>query len=205
MAYGAQWVLKVAMKFQTNCNFVAIYMKAIVMKQNIFEPLNLVCKTVLTFMVMVVAGCGQGLPATVAVTGEVTYKGAPVEGANVVFGRGSRSVQLGEIAISTTDSNGRFEMISHFGGQASKPGVIPGEYRVTVSKYMPPPSMTMAQYEKLASAAKKAGETGEMVPIDKQPPPLVDMFPPHYAVSEKSNLKANVTSAGPNNFKFALD
>ena len=205
MEYGAQWVLKVAMKFQTDCNFVVIYMKAIVMKQNIFEPLNLVCKTVLTFMVMVVAGCGQGLPATVAVTGEVTYKGAPVEGANVVFGRGSRSVQLGEIAISKTDSNGRFEMISHFGGQASKPGVIPGEYRVTVSKYMPPPNMTMAQYEKLASAAKKAGETGEMVPIDKQPPPLVDMFPPHYAVSEKSNLKANVTPAGPNNFKFALD
>ena len=200
-----QWVLKVAMKFQTDCNFVVIYMKAIVMKQNILKPMNLVCKTVLTFMVMVVAGCGQGLPATVAVTGEVTYKGAPVEGANVVFGRGSRSVQLGEIAISTTDSNGRFEMISHFGGQASKLGVIPGEYRVTVSKYMPPPNMTMAQYEKLASAAKKAGETGEMVPIDKQPPPLVDMFPPHYAVSEKSNLKANVTPAGPNNFKFALD
>ena len=90
MEYGAQWVLKVAMKFQTNCNFVVIYLKAIVMKQNIFEPLNLVFKTVLTFMVMVVAGCGQGLPATVAVTGEVTYKGAPVEGANVVFGRGSR-------------------------------------------------------------------------------------------------------------------
>ena len=178
-------------------------MKAIVMKQNIFEPLNLVCKTVL--MVMVLAGCGQGLPATVAVTGEVTYKGTPVEGANVVFGRGSRSVQLGEIAISKTDGNGHFEMISHFDGQASKPGLIPGEYRVTVSKYMPPPNMTMAQYEKLASAAKKAGETGEMVPIDKQPPPLVDMFPPHYAVSEKSNLKANVTSVGPNNFKFALD
>ena len=102
-------------------------MKAIVMKQNIFEPLNLVCKTVLTFMVMVVAGCGQGLPATVAVIGEVTYKGAPVEGANVVFGRGSRSVQLGEIAISKTDGNGLFEMISHFDGQASKPGLIPGE------------------------------------------------------------------------------
>ena len=56
-----QWVLKVAMKFQTNCNFVVIYMKAIVMKQKIFEPLNLVCKTVLTFMVMVVAGCGGWL------------------------------------------------------------------------------------------------------------------------------------------------
>ncbi len=180
-------------------------MKAIVMKQKIFTPLNLVCKTVLLFMFMVAAGCGQGLPATVAVTGEVTYKGVPVEGANVVFGRGSRSVQLGELAISKTDSNGRFEMISHFGGQASKPGVIPGEYRVTVSKYIPPPNMTMAQYEKLASAAKKAGETGEMVPVDKQPPPLVDMFPPQYSVSDKSNLKANVTTAGPNNFKFALD
>lgn len=180
-------------------------MKAIVMKQKIFTPLNLVCKTVLMFMFMVVAGCGQSLPATVAVTGEVTYKGVPVEGANVVFGRGSRSAQLGEIAISKTDSNGRFEMISHFGGQASKPGVIPGEYRVTISKYVPPSNMTMAQYEKLESAAKKAGETGEMVPIDKQPPPLVDMFPPQYSVSDKSNLKANVTPAGPNNFKFALD
>ena len=86
MAYGAQWVLKVAMKFQTNCNFVAIYMKAIVMKQNIFEPLNLVCKTALMLMMMVVAGCGQGLPATVAVTGEVTYKGAPVEGQMLFLG-----------------------------------------------------------------------------------------------------------------------
>lgn len=204
MESGAQWALKAVMKFPANYSFL-INMKAIVMKQKILTPLNLVCKTVFISMFMAVAGCGQGLPATVAVTGEVTYKGAPVEGANVVFGRGSRSVQLGEIAISKTDSNGRFEMVSHFGGQASKPGVVPGEYRVTVSKYIPPPNMTMAQYEKLASAAKKAGETGEMVPLDKQPPPLVDMFPPQYAVSDKSNLKANVTPAGPNNFKFALD
>jgi hypothetical protein len=204
MESGAQWALKAVMKFPANYSFL-INMKAIVMKQKILTPLNLVCKTVFISMFMAVAGCGQGLPATVAVTGEVTYKGAPVEGANVVFGRGSRSVQLGEIAISKTDSNGRFEMVSHFGGQASKPGVVPGEYRVTVSKYIPPPNMTMAQYEKLASAAKKAGETGEMVPVDKQPPPLVDMFPPQYAVSDKSNLKANVTPAGPNNFKFALD
>ena len=204
MESGAQWALKAVMKFPANYSFL-INMKAIVMKQKILTPLNLVCKTVFISMFMAVAGCGQGLPATVAVTGEVTYKGAPVEGANVVFGRGSRSVQLGEIAISKTDSNGRFEMVSHFGGQASKPGVVPGEYRVTVSKYIPPPNMTMAQYEKLASAAKKAGETGEMVPVDKQPPPLVDMFPPQYAVSDKSNLKANVTPVGPNNFKFALD
>lgn len=174
-------------------------------KQKLILTLRIVYKALPMFLILVAISCGQGLPATVSVTGEVTYKGAPVEGANIVFGRGSRSVGLGEIALSKTDEAGRFELISHFGGQASKPGMIPGDYEVTISKYMPPPNMTMAQYQKLADAAMKAGETGEMVPIDKQPPPLIDMFPPHYAVSGKSKLKATVTLSGPNHLKLALD
>jgi hypothetical protein len=150
-------------------------------------------------------GCGSGHPATVFVSGDVTYKGQPVEGANVVLGRGSRSVALGEIAIGKTDAKGHFELTSHFAGQASGRGAVPGDYEVTISKLVPPPGMTQAQYQALVDAANKIGETGGTVPPGKEPPPMVEMFPPQYSVSGKSKLKATITPSGPNELKFPLD
>lgn len=163
--------------------------------------LRAVCLTSVALMI----GCGPSYPATVAVSGVVTYQGAPVEGANVILGRGTRSVASGEIAIGKTDSNGRFELTSHFAGQASSSGAVPGDYEVTISKLVPPPGMSQAQYQAMVDAANKIGETGGMVPPGSEPPPLVEMLPPHYSATGKSRLKATIDPKGPNDLKFELD
>ncbi|MBA4189289.1 MAG: hypothetical protein C0467_14935 [Planctomycetaceae bacterium] len=157
------------------------------------------------FSLMVIAGCGPKYPATVPVTGQVTQGGIPVEGATVTFTRGSGGLTEGETAIGKTDAKGRFELITHFGPQTSAQGVVPGDYEVIISKHVPPPGMTQSQYDAMVAFANKVGETGGMVPADKQPPPLVEKFPEHYSGRGKSRLKASVPEKGPVELTFTLD
>ena len=111
----------------------------------------------------------------------------------------------GELALGKTDSEGHFNLTSHFAGEASSSGVVPGDYEVTISKMVPPPGMTMAQYQALADAAKAMGESGAMVPANKRPPLLVEMLPSQYSMSGKSKLKAAISASGSNELKFELD
>jgi hypothetical protein len=82
---------------------------------------------------LLISGCNKGgekLP-TVPVTGTVTYKGSPVEGATVSLiakqpdGRG---------ASGTTDSQGQFKLETFVGGNNMLAGAMPGDYSVTVRK-----------------------------------------------------------------------
>jgi hypothetical protein len=157
------------------------------------------------FGVLAFAGCGPKFPETVVVTGRVTQGGAPVEGALVTLTRGSGGLSGGELASGKTNADGRFELVTHFGPQNSAPGAVPGEYEVIVSKHVPPPGMTQAQYDAMVANATKIGETGAMVPKDQQPPPLVEKFPEHFSTRGKSRLKANIPAKGPVELNFALD
>ena len=149
-------------------------------------------------------GCGSKLPATKPVTGTVTYLGQPLEGATVMFGRDSRDIAKGELAIAKTDAQGRFALTTHFGSETDAKGVVAGEYEVTISKLVPPPGISPAAYQAMVDAANKVGETGGMLPPDKQPPALVELLPERYSVSGKSQLTAKVTPEGPNDFPFDL-
>ena len=149
-------------------------------------------------------GCGTKLPATKEVTGTVLYLGQPVEGATVMFGRDSRDIAKGELAIGKTDAQGRFALSTHFGSETDAKGVVAGEYEVTISKLVPPPGISPAAYQAMVDAANKVGETGGMLPPDKQPPALVELLPERYSVSGKSQLTATVTPEGPNDFPFDL-
>lgn len=151
------------------------------------------------------AGCGSKLPATASTTGTVLYRGEPVEGAVVVFSRGSGKLAEGEMALGKTDAKGRFQLTTHVGGQTDVKGATPGEYQVTISKRVPPPGMSQSEYQALVDAAQKANEAGPAPPNAKQPPELVEQFPPRYSVLGKSELKANVTAKGPNDFQFKLE
>jgi hypothetical protein len=162
-----------------------------------------ICKPLLLLGCISLAGCGGGHPSTVAVSGKVTHEGKAVGGANVVLSRGGGDISKGEVAIGKTDANGRFELTTHFAGQSAARGAVPGSYKVTISKPVPPEGMTQERYQELVDNAKKVGETGAMVPPDQQPPPTTEQFP-DYAVKEKTPLTAEVRAGQKNELELAV-
>jgi hypothetical protein len=71
-------------------------------------------------------GCSSGsISGTVPVSGKVSYKGAPVEGAIVTF----IPEDTGRTATATTGGGGVFSLTT-----LDAPGAMPGKYKVTVDK-----------------------------------------------------------------------
>jgi hypothetical protein len=137
-----------------------------------------------TFLVIlfgaILAGCDSSPagPETVAVTGTVTFRGSPVEGANVIFQPLDESDStLASQAV--TDRNGRFELTTHVGAGKFKPGIVPGKYAVTITKL-------------------------DTASISSTAAPPKNMLPQKYANSNTSGLTANVSSAESNGFNFSL-
>ena len=75
-------------------------------------------------------GCQDGptKPDTFAVSGKVTYKGKPVEGATVVLVADSAD---GQGAVANTDADGNYS-VGTFG---DADGAVAGSYKVKVFKY----------------------------------------------------------------------
>ncbi len=79
--------------------------------------------TILLFALL--AGCGDGRPQRVVVTGTVRYNGTPVEGAHVMFTpTGARP------ASARTDAEGRFELRTFDPAD----GAVVGTHLVTIAK-----------------------------------------------------------------------
>lgn len=133
-------------------------------------------------LAVVLSGCGEnaGGPETFAVTGVVTFDGAPVDGADIAFvpvNAGTDEVP----AQAATNERGEFEVVSVFdNGRVSKPGMLPGEYDVEIRRLE-------------ASVAM----LGTM-----QPPK--NSLPSRYASTKSSGLKVVVSSVEPNHFPLAL-
>lgn len=72
----------------------------------------------------VLAGCNRGL-TLVPVRGQVKLDGKPLEGCAVAF----QPVEGGPVASGTTDSDGRFELVT-----VNRPGAVPGEHYVSLTK-----------------------------------------------------------------------
>lgn len=153
---------------------------------------------------LALTGCGSNKLSTVSATGMVLHKGKPLEGASVTFSRGGRDIALGEIAVGKTDAEGRFSLITYIGPQAELKGAVIGKYDVTISKYIIPPGMTEAQYKALVAEVDKISASGAMMPPGQQLPDLVEMLPAQYSAIGKSELSAEVTAKGPNDFQFDL-
>ena len=148
-------------------------------------------------------GCSSKL-STVSATGTVLHKGKPLEGASVMFGRGGRDITVGEIAIGKTGADGRFALSTYIGPQEELKGAVVGKYDVTISKYIIPPGMTEAQYKALVAEVDRISASGAMMPPGQQLPDLVEMLPAQYSAIGKTELSADVTSKGPNDFQFDL-
>ncbi len=77
-------------------------------------------------------GCGTAAPErprTVPVTGTVTYRGKPVEGAVVSL----LADKVPQAATGTTSSAGRFQLSTF----DDRDGAVPGSHRATVVKLVP--------------------------------------------------------------------
>jgi hypothetical protein len=83
----------------------------------------------LSFCGLFLAGCGQaGLKGLVPCSGVVLKDGQPVAGVTVTFSPVSTDAQA-KGASAETDKNGKFQA-----GTLQWNGILPGQYRVTLSK-----------------------------------------------------------------------
>ena len=77
-------------------------------------------------------GCSNA-HGTASVSGRVTYKGQPVDGATVIF-HPKADTQAAKPAQGKTDSSGHFTVTTYFGPGEQPTGAIPGDYAVTITK-----------------------------------------------------------------------
>jgi len=142
--------------------------------------------------VILLAGCGR----TVPVTGTVSFQSAPLAGATVVL-TGSAA-----IAVGITDASGEFTLRSRVAGD-DLPGALPGDYRVTISKFVPPGGMTEADYAARLEKAHEREKVAGYNPVSPVPP-RVELLPDTVSDAAKTGLRATVRAGEKNRLTFAL-
>ena len=126
-------------------------------------------------LLLICAGCGKSGPQRVAVTGKVSYKGAPLKVGTIRFDPvdadasfpGGANVKDGEFTI------------------AAKEGLVPGKYRVSISA--PDAELPKIPNDTVPGAPRRTAEK----------------LPAKY--NTESKLTADVTPDGPNQLEFTLD
>ncbi len=161
-------------------------------------------------------GCGPKPPAinTVATTATVTYKGQPVEGAQVGFFPTDRT--SGKTATGVTDATGRATLKTLVGGSTFATGALAGDYEVTVTKAGSPVADTMGpknpgqpmteeeRVEMIKNMAKpKQGADGK-AEMPAGPAESKSQLPEKYTDASTSLLKAIVKVGDKNDFTFEL-
>jgi hypothetical protein len=101
------------------------------------------------------AGCGGPKPN--AVRGKVTYKGAPVEGASVIFHPKGQTGPGVVRPVGLTAADGTFALKT-----AGEDGAPPGDYDVTIIWEKPPPGGWVGENRQDALGGKYAvpGKSG---------------------------------------------
>jgi hypothetical protein len=143
-------------------------------------------------------GCGSSdLPNTVPVTGTVTMDGTPVDGATVNF----LSEQGSIVSGGTTDASGKFSLTTTVGSQ-SVPGAVVGSHGVAVVK-------TESSGQEMADPNDLEATKAMMEKMTTNPA-VTSEFKAKYVIPQKYNnpaqsqIKAQVTEAGPNDIKIEL-
>ncbi|WP_339727936.1 carboxypeptidase-like regulatory domain-containing protein [uncultured Gimesia sp.] len=159
----------------------------------------------------IVVGCSSDtpdIPDTASVSGTVTYKGEPLKGASIVFSNTAVKPTAKPAANATinaiTDESGQFELKSYFGARTERKGVIPGTYKVTLLKMVPPGKMTAAEYQAKVTAANQIVSGGGVLTQAQTPPELQQLLPRQYSDVTASKLEATVVADQENQFQFDL-
>lgn len=120
-------------------------------------------------------------PPTTAVTGKVTYKGEPVDGASIQFLSGTKELK---VANAKTGADGTFAMATFVAGD----GAMPGKYKVTVRKVV-----------SVEQGVQTDGENvGQPAYVNK------DMLPKKYGTANSTPLEIEVTAEGEQTYDIEL-
>lgn len=136
----------------------------------------------LPVVIALFAGCtGSEFPKTYRVTGTVTYKGQPVNGATIAF---VSSDPEGRSAGAETDAEGNFSVKTYFSPKQQSEGIVPGEYVITVSKM---------EKRDLPEGMKPE----EAIAVFREMGPPKNLLPKQFASPQTSTLKLSITDAAP--------
>jgi hypothetical protein len=164
-----------------------------------------------SWLLLICVGCsGDGLEPVYPVSGTITFKGKPVEGAIVAFS----PTTGGQAASGTSDASGVYKLTTRDSGD----GALVGKYVVTVAKYdtkLEPkaPAKTPAK-----TASGDSGQLADPYDITNEYPTgynemqaseiaaslSKNLLPPRYANPNASKLEAEVKE-GDNKFDFKLE
>lgn len=135
-------------------------------------------------------GCGSGekIPVAHPVTGNVTFEGKPLEGANVVL---VPSDPANKSAGAMTDAEGNFSVKTYWNAENQLEGALPGEYGIAVTK----------QEQRDVPADMKPEEV--MAMHMKLGPPKA-LLPKKYSAPTTSGFKVSVGDAAPEPLKLDL-
>jgi len=155
--------------------------------------MKLFCGFAITMVLL--AGCGSqqptNRPPVYPVSGKITYKGAPVAGADIKFDADGQE----RAAFGRTDDQGNYKLTT-FG---SNDGAVEGKHSVSITKYQPPQESV---------AVEADTESPEYVPPGlnegEKMPELKNEIPDKYAKPETSGLVVMVNSDGENKLDFEL-
>ena len=136
------------------------------------------------------AGCGKTgqLSGLVPAKGVVTYKGAPVEGATIMFiptGGSTSSEQRS--ASATTEADGTFVVMT----LQPKDGIFPGQYKVVITKLVP---------DKVYTEEELKASNGMGI----APPTFTNKLPAKYADQKSTPESITFDKKGNTNIVFEL-
>lgn len=182
--------------------FSTTWTKIVTMRKNDCAYLSLL------ILILVTTGCSGTEKGLAKATGQVIYKGKPVEGANVTFLAPDGARQ----ASGVTDEEGRFSLSTY----SYKDGATIGSNTVVISKVKvdapseasasalngPPPATgtetVVASYVSQMDPSKQRKGTAQSDNSSEH------LIPAKYANPKTTPLKAEVTQGGPNQFVFEL-
>jgi len=149
------------------------------------------------FVVLLLAGCGGKSGSFATVSGVVTHNGTPVEGAQVIFNPtvevdGKKQTSYAAL----TDSSGKYVIA----GVGKEPGLPPGMYKVTVTKYEGGKGPSTAEGMDAGQADAMASDLGAAA--GKGGP--VNLLPKEYASVGSTKLTATLEEGKNQDVNFDL-
>ncbi|MGL4943945.1 MAG: hypothetical protein ACRC46_12240 [Thermoguttaceae bacterium] len=166
---------------------------------------RLFCAGVALSVLVAVVGCGRSDSGLIKVAGEVFYKGAPVDGATVMFSPVDLSSGA-EAAAGLTDASGVFTVSTASAVQGGS-GTKPGDYYVLISKRTTTVSKDQAAFDSGEITYDELQKRKASNPYASSGAKTTDHLPVKYSQPPQggkgSDLRATV-KAGENKFKFEL-